>query len=100
MVVGAKQKQWLAMRCSKEVDKQGRCSSFVGIANAQHVEQKVCARGIGSRMMYGWTDSLSDLGYLRARARFVVAAAKSIKGRKGHMYRDAVVLWADIQEAS
>jgi len=33
------------MRCSKETDKQSRCSSFVGIANAQHVEQNLVHEG-------------------------------------------------------
>jgi len=39
------EKAWLGR--SKEVDKQGRCSSFVGIANAQHVEQNLVS---GSRV--------------------------------------------------
>ena len=39
------EKAWLGR--SKEVDKQGRCSSFVGIANPQHVEQNLVS---GSRV--------------------------------------------------
>lgn len=45
VVFGAREKAWLG--CSKEVDKQGRCSSFVGIANPQHVEQNLVS---GSRV--------------------------------------------------
>lgn len=38
------------MGCSK-VDKQGRCSSFVGIANAQHVERNL----VHEESVCGWS---------------------------------------------
>jgi len=73
------EKAWLGR--SKEVDKQGRCSSFVGIANAQHVEQNfVHEEAVRESTMVGRIAYQISEIWESVRARFAV---KKYQGSQG-----------------
>jgi hypothetical protein len=88
------------MGCSKEVDKQGRCSSFVGIRQCSACGAKPCARGSGSRVYRGWVSSLSDLskGMVCCGSSGVRDVAKyKQKVSRSRSTGMAAVLWVDLQ---
>jgi hypothetical protein len=93
------------MGCSKEVDKQGRCSSFVGICQCSACGAKPCARGSGSRVYRGWVDSLSDLCGFSSKGMVCCGSSgvRDVAKYKQKVSRSrstgmAAVLWVDLQQ--